>query len=259
LGNVLQIRDLQVRLFANDPDDFVKAEIDWIAVPLKENKPYLGLCLGAQMMAKHLGASVWAHPEGRAEIGYYPLLPTAAGNALSEDWGVPWPSHVYHWHREGFDCPSGAETLATGDDFGPKITPELDRARAVIVIWTDTSTKSRWVRSEANRASKQDKLIPIKLPHLSYDDLPQPFDLLQTENIGEEDKIKAAVVAQLAKPAVEPSATALLKAFSKTRGTPESTVGPVSPASSTSRSHDSAKIICSPLPNQATLITCAKA
>ena len=102
---------------ANDPDDFVKAEIDWIAVPLKENKPYLGLCLGAQMMAKHLGASVWAHPEGRAEIGYYPLLPTAAGNALSEDWGVPWPSHVYHWHREGFDCPAGAETLATGDDF----------------------------------------------------------------------------------------------------------------------------------------------
>ena len=36
---------------------------------------------------------------------------------LSEDWGVPWPSHVYHWHREGFDCPAGAETLATGDDF----------------------------------------------------------------------------------------------------------------------------------------------
>jgi GMP synthase (glutamine-hydrolysing) len=102
---------------ANDPDDFVKAEIDWIEVPLKENKPYLGLCLGAQMMAKHLGAPVWTHPEGRAEIGYYPLLPTAAGEALSSDWGVPWPSHVYHWHREGFDCPSGAETLATGDDF----------------------------------------------------------------------------------------------------------------------------------------------
>ena len=100
--------------------------------------------------------------------------------------------------------------LAAGDDFGPKITPELDRARAVIVIWTDTSTKSRWVRSEANRASKQDKLIPIKLPHLTYDDLPQPFDLLLTENVGEDDKIKAAVVAQLAKPAVEPSPWALL-------------------------------------------------
>lgn len=113
---------------ANDPDDFIKQEIDWIEVPLKENKPYLGLCLGAQMMAKHLGAGVWAHPEGRAEIGYYPLLPTQAGEALSTDWGVPWPSHVYHWHREGFDCPSGAETLATGDDFPTQAIRTGERA-----------------------------------------------------------------------------------------------------------------------------------
>ena len=35
---------------ANDEDDFVRAEIDWIGVPLREQKPYLGLCLGAQMM-----------------------------------------------------------------------------------------------------------------------------------------------------------------------------------------------------------------
>jgi len=102
---------------ANDGDAFVRAEIDWIGVALKEEKPFLGLCLGAQMLAKHMGASVWTHPGGRAEIGYYPLLPTKAGSTLSETWGVPWPTHVYHWHREGFDCPSGAQTLATGDDF----------------------------------------------------------------------------------------------------------------------------------------------
>ena len=84
-----------------------------------QGKPCLGLCLGAQMMAKHMGAGVWAHPEGRAEIGYYPLVPTQAGEALSTDWGVPWPSHVYHWHREGFDCPAGAETLATGEHLPP--------------------------------------------------------------------------------------------------------------------------------------------
>ena len=47
---------------ANDPDDFIKQEIDWIGVPLREKKPFLGLCLGAQMLAKHLGAAVWEHP-----------------------------------------------------------------------------------------------------------------------------------------------------------------------------------------------------
>ena len=38
----------------NDPDDYVKTETDWIAVPLKEGAPLLGLCLGAQMLAATL-------------------------------------------------------------------------------------------------------------------------------------------------------------------------------------------------------------
>jgi len=101
-------------------------------------------------------------------------------------------------------------SLAIGDDFRNEIMTELGRARAVIVIWTDASIKSDWVRSEAGRAQADRKLIPVKLEHLTYKDLPPPFDVLHTENIGEDDKIKAAVVAQLAKPAVEPSPVALL-------------------------------------------------
>ena len=44
---------------ANDAEDFVRREIDWIAVPLKERKPLLGICLGAQMLAQHVGARVY--------------------------------------------------------------------------------------------------------------------------------------------------------------------------------------------------------
>jgi hypothetical protein len=94
-------------------------------------------------------------------------------------------------------------SLTIGDDFRNEIMTELDRARAVIVIWTDASIKSDWVRSGAGRAQADRKLIPIKLPHLTYKDLPPPFDVLHTEDIGEEDKIKAAVVAQLASAARE--------------------------------------------------------
>ena len=64
---------------ANDADDFIKRETDWIGVPLREGKPFLGICLGAQMMARHLGAQVYPHPEGHAEVGYYPIRPTASG------------------------------------------------------------------------------------------------------------------------------------------------------------------------------------
>src|SRR5262249_7749795 len=101
-------------------------------------------------------------------------------------------------------------SLAIGDDFRNEIMTELGRARAVVVIWTDASIKSDWVRSEAGRAQADRKLIPVKVEHLTYKDLPPPFDVLHTENVGEDDKIRAAVVAQLAKPAVEPSAWTLL-------------------------------------------------
>ncbi len=130
----------------NDNDDWLKREIDWIGVPLKENKPYFGLCLGAQMLVKHLGGTVGPHCDGRAEIGYYPIKPTAAGHALARDADAPWPSYVYHWHREGFDCPKGAVALATGDDFpvqairaghaafGIQFHPEV--THAMVYRWT---------------------------------------------------------------------------------------------------------------------------
>jgi GMP synthase (glutamine-hydrolysing) len=98
---------------ANDPDDYVRREIDWIEVALREQRPFMGICLGAQMLAKQLGAKVAPHPQGRAQIGYYPIRPTAAGHAACPGW----PDHVYHWHREGFELPAGAELLAEGSDF----------------------------------------------------------------------------------------------------------------------------------------------
>jgi GMP synthase (glutamine-hydrolysing) len=98
---------------ANDTDEFVRRETQWIAVPLKERKPFLGICLGAQMLARQLGSRVYPHAEGQAEIGYYPIRPTELGRVLCD----PWPEQVYQWHREGLDLPSGAELLAEGDTF----------------------------------------------------------------------------------------------------------------------------------------------
>lgn len=97
---------------ANDSDEFVKQEIDWIEVPLKENKPMLGICLGAQMLVKQLGKEVAEHPAKKVEVGYYPITPTAKGQNMFD-----WPSHVYQWHREGFELPDGAELLASGDTY----------------------------------------------------------------------------------------------------------------------------------------------
>ena len=93
---------------ANDEDEFVRRETSWLEIPLKENRPLLGICLGAQMLVNHLGGKVEGHGEGLVEIGWYPLMPTEAGKKL-----LPWPDMVYQFHREGFSLPKDATLLAT--------------------------------------------------------------------------------------------------------------------------------------------------
>ncbi|MGA2492531.1 MAG: glutamine amidotransferase [Roseiarcus sp.] len=98
---------------ANDDHlDWVRREIDWLAVPLSEDKPLLGVCLGAQMLARHLGVRVFTYPDKRSEIGYYPITPTPDAARLC---AAPFPRHVYHWHCDGFELPRGARLLAASD------------------------------------------------------------------------------------------------------------------------------------------------
>jgi GMP synthase (glutamine-hydrolysing) len=98
---------------ANDDHlDYVRQEIDWITTVLESGKPFLGICLGAQMMVRNLGGGVYLHPQGQVEIGYHPLRPAAKDCDI-----FPAPSNFYQWHKEGFDLPAGAELLATGETF----------------------------------------------------------------------------------------------------------------------------------------------
>ncbi|MCV0394468.1 MAG: glutamine amidotransferase [Rhizobiaceae bacterium] len=97
---------------ANDQDEFVRRETDWLAVPLREDRPFLGICLGAQMLVNHLGGKVEGHRDGLVEIGWYPLKATDEGKSL-----LDWPEMVYQFHREGFSLPRDATLLATAETY----------------------------------------------------------------------------------------------------------------------------------------------
>lgn len=97
---------------ANDNDPGILREIRWMDVVLRSNKPYLGICLGAQLLVNHLGGRVATREDGLVEIGWYGLQATEAGRRIMD-----WPEMVYQFHREGFELPDGAVLLATSQAY----------------------------------------------------------------------------------------------------------------------------------------------
>jgi len=88
---------------------FIADEIAAVAARLAANKPLLGVCLGAQMMAAALGAGVAPGPV--KEIGWAPLMLTAAGqNSLLAPLGS---TPVLHWHGDNCELPAGCTLLAS--------------------------------------------------------------------------------------------------------------------------------------------------
>ncbi|MDQ0316927.1 glutamine amidotransferase [Amorphus orientalis] len=142
---------------ANDSDAFVHREIDFVDVPLKENVPFLGICLGAQMLCRAIGGKVSTHPQDLVEIGYYDLHPTEDGTDLMD-----WPRKVYQWHREGMSVPKDAATLlARGEHFehqafrvgdnayGIQFHPEL--TLAMMHRWTTKASARMQLPGARNR------------------------------------------------------------------------------------------------------------
>lgn len=90
---------------------FLVPEIAFIERRLKVARPVICICLGAQLMARALGARVY--PGAAKEIGWSPLSLTAAGAASPLRHLALERTEVLHWHGDTFDLPPGAELLAS--------------------------------------------------------------------------------------------------------------------------------------------------
>ena len=98
---------------------YIKRERELVKEFIAGGKRVFGVCLGAQIMAKALGAEVYVGPE--KEIGWYeieltedgirdPLMKKLAVHPRAGDFWKRF--RVFHWHGETFDVPSGAVRLA---------------------------------------------------------------------------------------------------------------------------------------------------
>ena len=96
-------------VYETDRHPWIACQLNRLRRRLAADRPTLGVCLGAQMIAAALGAEVYAGPA--KEVGFHPVAvhDTPEDNPLRHLEGVP----VLHWHGDSFTRPEGVEMLAS--------------------------------------------------------------------------------------------------------------------------------------------------
>jgi GMP synthase (glutamine-hydrolysing) len=96
--------------YETDKYPYLAEECSLIGELARRNRPVLGVCLGAQLLASALGANMYPGQEAEVGFGSVELTPAAKQDPLSEsvEGSVP----VFHWHGDTFELPKGAVYLA---------------------------------------------------------------------------------------------------------------------------------------------------
>jgi GMP synthase-like glutamine amidotransferase len=97
----------------NDDLPYLRVEEGIIRAAMERGQPALGVCLGAQLIARAAGARVYKNRV--KEIGWFDIHLTDQGAKDSLFGAMNRTENVFHWHGETFDLPNGAELLASSE------------------------------------------------------------------------------------------------------------------------------------------------
>lgn len=143
---------------AEDTEQFpaLEDEIKWLNKIINLSVPILGICLGAQLIAKSCGAKVKNHKDNIVEVGYKDIL-----SPIVSDQKNILPKKVYHWHKQGCSLPVNAKLLAYNSTFevqsfsirnkifGFQFHPEVNES--MILNWNEKSKEMLAMTGAENR------------------------------------------------------------------------------------------------------------
>jgi len=151
---------------------WLQKEKDFIKRTIQADKPVLGICLGAQLIADVLGVRVVANEE--KEIGWFPVTREQSVSGELESI-LPEKQTVFHWHGDTFNCPDGSQRLYTSEAcenqafiYGDKVlglqfhletTPES--RMSLIGHCRDELMSAPWIQTEKEMMSTDDFFFEI--------------------------------------------------------------------------------------------------
>src|SRR4030067_1282056 len=102
-----------MNVYEEDRFPFLREEDLFIKEAIQRGRPVLGICLGAQLIAKALGAKVFKAPV--KEIGWYDVSLTKIGSQCPLFSTLPKTFPVFQWHEDTFEIPKAGKLIVTSN------------------------------------------------------------------------------------------------------------------------------------------------
>jgi GMP synthase (glutamine-hydrolysing) len=143
-----------------------------LAEAVDSGVPLLGICLGAQLLARALGAEV--KPSPVKEVGFFDVTATTAGLVDPVLKAFAPRTLVFQFHEDAFDLPDGADLLFESEivryqafRFGPSaygVQWHLEVTEAIVADWCDETPglESEWGRTKSDVVDEARRMLPAQ-------------------------------------------------------------------------------------------------
>jgi GMP synthase (glutamine-hydrolysing) len=171
--------------YEEDQHPFLRKECELLTAVTRRGVPVLGVCLGAQLLARALGAKVY--PGHGAEIGFGLIELAEAGREDSLLTGLGEHLPAFHWHGDTFTLPDGAVLLASSPMYAHQAFRFGSRAYGFqFHIEPDTDTWTAWRDHLPNVLIDEAETQKMRVKEAGQEVISRLFDLaLNTAEIAE--------------------------------------------------------------------------